>query len=310
MNGAFKRAVVGGGVLLLAVSSTQCAYYYDLTGRDIVLRKPSEAPKAPLAAGTAPPEEGMEERYERGLSSLERGEYEEAAADFLTVFSQDPSYREVEKKLIQAQRLIRKVPVEREILEAAEYTIGLGDILDVSVWQWPDLTMPSVIVRPDGKISFPLVGDVQAEGLTLTALDAVLTGRLEEFIKAPEVSVSIAQFGGRKVIVLGEVGSQGVYAPTGKTSVLEVVALAGGVSPLRGHRKRHPDPTRTRADDPLSAQPQECVEARQFAGQYRSRLERHPLCSEAVYHKSDRFRGADRAHCRNHPLHQRRLKGL
>ncbi len=97
----------------------------------------------------------------------------------------------------------------------------------ISVWQWPDLR-EEVIVRPDGKISFPLVGDIQAGGLTLTELDKELTERISVYIRYPEVSIMLRKFGGRKVVILGEVRNPGVYRPTGRGSLLEAIALAGG----------------------------------------------------------------------------------
>lgn len=111
--------------------------------------------------------------------------------------------------------------------ERKEYIIDEEDVLGISVWEWGDLTTDA-IVRPDGKISFPLVGDVQAEGLTLTELDEELTVRLKEYIMSPEVSVVIRKFGGKKVIILGEVSNPGVYRATGKHTMMEVIALAGG----------------------------------------------------------------------------------
>ncbi len=76
-----------------------------------------------------------------------------------------------------------------------EYFINIGDVLDISVWQIPDLSRPEFIVRPDGKISFPLIGDVKAEALTLTQLDDAITEKLKSYIKAPEVSIMIRGFG-------------------------------------------------------------------------------------------------------------------
>lgn len=111
-----------------------------------------------------------------------------------------------------------------------EYTVGEGDVLYISVWQNDDMNQ-ELIVRPDGKISFPLVGDVPAAGRTITAIDEDLTRRLKEFIKFPEVSISIRKLGGAKVIVLGQVGRSGVYAVSGNKTVLEAIALAGGFSP-------------------------------------------------------------------------------
>ncbi|MDD2653823.1 MAG: polysaccharide biosynthesis/export family protein [Candidatus Omnitrophica bacterium] len=78
--------------------------------------------------------------------------------------------------------------------EAEEYFLNDGDKLEISVWQWPDL-LKDVVVRPDGKISFPLIGDVVAQGRTLTDLDNEITEKLSAFIKSPEVSIMITAFG-------------------------------------------------------------------------------------------------------------------
>ena len=108
-----------------------------------------------------------------------------------------------------------------------EYVIADGDVLYISVWENADMDQ-EVVVRPDGRISFPLVGDVVARGRTIVELDGTLTEALKEYIRMPEVSISIRRLGGSKVIVLGEVGRPGVYAVSGSKTVLEAVALAGG----------------------------------------------------------------------------------
>ncbi len=108
-----------------------------------------------------------------------------------------------------------------------EYIIGNGDVLAISVWQNPDLDQ-ELIVRPDGKISFPLIGDIQASGLSITQLDQEITERLKEYIKFPEVSISIKKLGGKKVIILGQVKNPGVYSVTGAKTILEAIGLAGG----------------------------------------------------------------------------------
>ncbi|MCX5703938.1 MAG: polysaccharide biosynthesis/export family protein, partial [Candidatus Omnitrophica bacterium] len=89
-----------------------------------------------------------------------------------------------------------------------EYYIDLGDTLDISVWQVPDLSRADVIVRPDGKISFSLIGDIKAEGLTLTQLDGIVTEKLKEYVKNPEVSIMIRNFGrsGAGVKGIGKIG--------------------------------------------------------------------------------------------------------
>lgn len=100
-------------------------------------------------------------------------------------------------------------------------------MLHISVWENPDLEQ-DVIVRPDGKISFPLIDEVQAEGLTISELDKVMTEKLKEYIRYPDVSISLKKMAGERIIVLGEVKSPGVYTLSGRKTVLEAVALAGG----------------------------------------------------------------------------------
>ena len=120
----------------------------------------------------------------------------------------------------------QEVTVAEKSPTTLTYRIGLGDTLDISVWRIPDLSS-EVIVRPDGMISFPLIGDMQAAGRTLTQLDEELTRRLSDYVKEPQVSVMIRKFGGRKVIVLGEVAKPGVYTFTSDIRLIEAIALAG-----------------------------------------------------------------------------------
>lgn len=112
-------------------------------------------------------------------------------------------------------------------VKGLEYRIGDGDTLLITVWQNEDLTQ-EVTVRPDGMISFPLVGDVKAMGLTLTQVKNELTKRLQEYIKMPEVSIAVRKLGASKVIVLGQVTYPGVFGVSGRKMVLEAIALAGG----------------------------------------------------------------------------------
>lgn len=177
----------------------------------------------------------LERLYDEGTVALGKRDHEKAIDLFLEILSLKNHYRDSQEKLIEAYQIkedyLKRKGVQKEEADwGKEYRVNQGDILDISVWQWPDLRSPEVYVRPDGKISFPLVGDVEAVGRTLTEIDRELTEKLTEYIKSPEVSVSIRRFGGKKVIVLGEVRSPGVYAPTGRSTVLEVIALAGGFS--------------------------------------------------------------------------------
>lgn len=138
---------------------------------------------------------------------------------------------DIEKKPEEKQTLTSNEPettaFKEDTSEIIEYTISEADVLYISVWQEENLSH-EVIVRPDGKISFPLAGDIPAVGLTFTQLKEEITKRLGDYIKYPVVSISLRKLGGKKIVVLGEVGSPGIYSVTGKKTVLEAVALAGG----------------------------------------------------------------------------------
>ncbi len=136
-----------------------------------------------------------------------------------------------------------------------EYYIDVGDVLDISVWQIPDLSKSEVIVRPDGKISYPLIGDIRTQGLTLTAVDNIITEKLKTYVKAPEVSIMIRRFGeqANKIVILGEIFGPGVYKFSGPPTITEVIASAGGytkyavlnsIMVIRGDVRSNPEVTR------------------------------------------------------------------
>lgn len=110
------------------------------------------------------------------------------------------------------------------------YAIGIGDVLEISVWKNPELGVTTP-VRPDGRISVPLLGDVQASGMTPLALRQTLTDRFKEYITAPGVSVVIKEINSRKVFVTGEVENPGAYDLQPRTKLMQVVAMAGGLTP-------------------------------------------------------------------------------
>ena len=113
---------------------------------------------------------------------------------------------------------------------SADYVIGVEDVLAVSVWKEPELTK-NVNVRPDGKISFPLVGDLQASGKTPRQLSATLTEALAKFIKEPIVTVTVEQINNFKIYMIGEIGAQGELTLKRRTRLLQAIAQAGGLSP-------------------------------------------------------------------------------
>lgn len=110
-----------------------------------------------------------------------------------------------------------------------EYRIGPADVLLIAVWRNEALTQ-TVTVRPDGKISFPLVNDIAAAGLTPAQLRELLTVRLTTFIGKPEVSVIVKELHSFTVSVLGEVRRAGRYDINNTSNVLDVLAQAGGIN--------------------------------------------------------------------------------
>jgi polysaccharide biosynthesis/export protein len=112
---------------------------------------------------------------------------------------------------------------------ATAYQIGPEDVLEISVWKNPELSR-TVPVRPDGKVSLPLVNDIQAAGLTPIDLRDQVTAKLSEYIPAPEVSVIVREVHSRKVTVAGAVKLPGRYELKSTMTVLEVIALAQGLT--------------------------------------------------------------------------------
>ena len=118
-------------------------------------------------------------------------------------------------------------PMDRE-----PYTIGVTDVLQISVWKNPELSVDAVPVRTDGMISVPLINDVQAEGLTPEELKEVIARELSEFVSTPDVTVVVVQINSRYVSVIGEVGQDTRVPITRDLRVLEAIASAGGFGPF------------------------------------------------------------------------------
>ena len=110
------------------------------------------------------------------------------------------------------------------------YAIGIGDVIEISVWKSPELSV-SVPVRPDGRVSVPLLGDVQAAGMTPLALKEDLTRNFKKYVTSPEVSVVIKEINSRKVFVTGEVKTPGSFDLQPRTKLMQVLAMAGGLTP-------------------------------------------------------------------------------
>lgn len=118
----------------------------------------------------------------------------------------------------------------------ADYVIGPEDQLSVVFWRDKDLSA-DVVVRPDGKISLPLLNDVQAGGLTPEQLRLNVTEEAKRFVEDPTASVVIKQINSRKVFVTGEVDKPGTYPLAGPTTVLQLLATAGGLKEYAAKEK-------------------------------------------------------------------------
>ncbi len=108
------------------------------------------------------------------------------------------------------------------------YVIGPEDVLTVIVWREKELST-EVVVRPDGKISLPLLNDVQATGLTPEQLAQVVEKAATKYVKDSDATVIVKEIRSRKVFVLGEVAKPGVFPLTSETTVLQLIAAVGGL---------------------------------------------------------------------------------
>jgi polysaccharide export outer membrane protein len=110
-----------------------------------------------------------------------------------------------------------------------EYRVQPGDILEVSVWKEPDL-QADVLVRSDGALSFPLVGDITARGKTVAMLRGEITERLKRYIPNPVVNIATKAIGGNRVYVIGKVARPGEFPFVRPIDVMQALSLAGGAT--------------------------------------------------------------------------------
>ena len=177
-----------------------------------------------------------------------------------------PSIEEKTKKPIKSNNISQQKPVNKTTNQQVikkqiqktknvysnngrEYIIGPGDILSILVWKEPQLSA-KVPVRPDGKITLPLINDIQAAGRTPPQLREAIQKALSKFLDNPVVSVSVLGVNSKKFFILGKVKSPGEYPLTAPTTVLQAIAMVGGFAPwadtediiilrdIDGHQKR------------------------------------------------------------------------
>jgi len=119
---------------------------------------------------------------------------------------------------------------------ADTYVIGASDVIAISVWKEPTLS-GSLLVRPDGMISLPLLGDVQASGLTPLQLADQIATKLKKFVQDPNVSVVVSQIHSKVVYLMGEVGKKGPIEMTPGMTLLEAIGSAGGITEFANQKK-------------------------------------------------------------------------
>ena len=163
------------------------------------------------------------------------GNTEKAKAELQKVLELDPLSNEakVYMSVIETgqKELVMNVPSDADgvIPTLPEYKLRMNDVLDISVWGYDELKK-EVTVRPDGRISFPLIGDIWSLGLTPRELNERLTKELSEYTKDPKVSVVVKQFAKPQAVLLGEVRIPGMYDVFGGQRLIEVLAKAGGLT--------------------------------------------------------------------------------
>ena len=111
--------------------------------------------------------------------------------------------------------------------ESSHYLIGANDVLSIYVWKEPDLTR-DVTVMPDGRITFPLIGEVVAQGQTVNQLKKTIGEKLEKFVTVPEVTVIVSESRSRTIYTIGKVTRPGPYALAPNMTVLQALSTAGG----------------------------------------------------------------------------------
>lgn len=129
-------------------------------------------------------------------------------------------------------------PISTPATTDPAYIIGPEDVLDINVWKEPDMTR-TVPVRPDGKISLPLINDVQAAGSTPQQLAASVTEKLRKYVQEPQVTVIVTAINSQRVFVVGEVLRAGAFPLIPGMTVLQALSSAGGFTTFADVKKIH-----------------------------------------------------------------------
>ena len=112
-----------------------------------------------------------------------------------------------------------------------DFRLGPGDVLSIFVWQWPELSR-SAPISPDGRLSYPLIGYVEAAGMSLDQLTAAMEARLSAHVREPQLTVTLDEVRSYRIFVTGEVIRPGMFELPGSTTVVQAIAMAGGFTPF------------------------------------------------------------------------------
>jgi polysaccharide export outer membrane protein len=140
-------------------------------------------------------------------------------------------------RVVSAQEGAEKKKLEPQWMPVSEsYVVGPEDVLYIHVWK-EDALSRAVPVRMDGKISLPLIDDIQAAGYTARQLKEILTKKLKEFVENPVVSVTVTEANSYKVYISGQVRAPGVYRLRSETTLLQIIPMAGGFTDWANQKK-------------------------------------------------------------------------
>lgn len=137
--------------------------------------------------------------------------------------------------LVMSAYLLLALPAQAQQLGGLEYRIGPEDVLHISVWKDEDLDR-EVLVRPDGGISFPLVGDIQVSGRTPLEVQDEIRSRLARYVPDAEVTVSVEKISGYTIFIIGEVNEPGQHTLGRYVDVVQALTLAGGTTPYASEK--------------------------------------------------------------------------
>jgi polysaccharide biosynthesis/export protein len=151
------------------------------------------------------------------------------ASVYNSLLNEYKGLRAVWARLVAVALVLNLVIPTLGFAQEAGYTVKPGDGLEISVWKEPDLQGP-VLVTPDGSFSFPLVGQIDARGKTVTQLQQVITERLSKYISDPVVTVSVREIRGNKVYVIGQVNRPGEFIVNPRVDVMQALSMAGGTT--------------------------------------------------------------------------------